>query len=57
MSWDQWQEISTGIIEILLKEMGKAYPRVRFAIPSTKIRYRPDAPWVDEEPEIDKKQR
>jgi len=37
------QEISTYIIEILLREFGKEFPRVRFAIPSQHIRYRPDA--------------
>jgi small-conductance mechanosensitive channel len=36
------QEISTGIIEILLREFGTEFPRVRFAIPSQNIRYRPD---------------
>jgi len=36
------QEISTYIIEILLREFGKEFPRVRFAIPSQNIRYRPD---------------
>ncbi|MCA1808611.1 MAG: mechanosensitive ion channel family protein [Kiritimatiellia bacterium] len=36
------QELSTYIIEILLREFGKAYPRVRFATPSQTIRHRPD---------------
>ncbi len=36
------QELSTYIIEILLREFGKEYPRVRFATPSQTIRYRPD---------------
>jgi len=36
------QELSTYIIERLLREFGKAYPRVRFATPSQTIRYRPD---------------
>lgn len=36
------QEISTNIIEILLREFGREFPRVRFAIPSQSIRYRPD---------------
>lgn len=36
------QEISTYIIEILLREFSKAYPRVRFATPSQTIRHRPD---------------
>jgi small-conductance mechanosensitive channel len=36
------QEISTYIIEILLRDFGKAFPRVRFAIPAQNIRYRPD---------------
>jgi small-conductance mechanosensitive channel len=34
------QEISTDIIERLLKDFGAAYPRIRFAIPSSSIRYR-----------------
>jgi len=36
------QELSTYIIEILLREFGKEFPSVRFAIPSQSIRYRPD---------------
>lgn len=36
------QELSTYIIERLLREFGKEYPRVRFATPSQNIRYRPD---------------
>jgi len=36
------QELSTYIIEILLREFGKEFPNVRFAIPSQSIRYRPD---------------
>lgn len=36
------QEISTNIIEILLREFRKEYPGVRFAIPATSVRYRPD---------------
>ena len=36
------QEFSTYIIEILLREFGKEFPRVRFAVPSQNIRYRPD---------------
>jgi small-conductance mechanosensitive channel len=36
------QELSTYIIERLLREFGKEFPRVRFAIPSQNIRYRPD---------------
>jgi len=36
------QELSTYIIERLLSEFGKVYPRVRFATPSQSIRYRPD---------------
>jgi len=35
------QELSTYIIEILLREFGKEYPRVRFATPSQTIRHRP----------------
>ena len=42
------QEISTNIIEILLKEFGKEYPRVRFAMPSQNIRYRADKGAGDE---------
>jgi small-conductance mechanosensitive channel len=38
------QEISTDIIEILLREFSRHYPRVRFANPATTIRYRPDEP-------------
>ena len=37
------QELSTYIIEILLREFGKEYPRVRFATPAQTVRYRPDA--------------
>ena len=37
------QELSTYIIEILLREFGREFPKVRFAIPSQNIRYRPDA--------------
>ena len=36
------QELSTYIIEILLREFGKEYPRLRFATPTQSIRYRPD---------------
>ncbi len=36
------QELSTYIIEILLREFGREFPRVRFAVPSQTIRYRPD---------------
>lgn len=36
------QELSTYIIEILLREFSKEYPRVRFATPSQTIRHRPD---------------
>lgn len=36
------QELSTYIIERLLKEFRKEYPRVRFATPSQTIRHRPD---------------
>ena len=42
------QEISTYIIEHLLKEFRKAYPRVRIAIPATRVRYRADA--IEETP-------
>jgi small-conductance mechanosensitive channel len=41
------QEISTDIIEILLREFSRHYPRVRFANPATTIRYRPDEPEGD----------
>ena len=34
------QEISTYIIEILLREFGKEYPKVRFAVPASNVRYR-----------------
>ncbi|MDT8390198.1 MAG: mechanosensitive ion channel family protein [Lentisphaeria bacterium] len=34
------QEFSTYIIEILLREFGKEYPRVRFAVPASSVRYR-----------------
>jgi small-conductance mechanosensitive channel len=36
------QEISTDIIEVLLREFTKAYPKVRFAIPAQSIRYSPE---------------
>jgi hypothetical protein len=36
------QELSTHIIEILLRDFGQEFPRVRFAVPSQNIRYRPD---------------
>lgn len=49
------QELSTYIIEILLREFGKEFPRVRFAVPSQNIRYRPDVhasgPSVEAVPE------
>ena len=45
----QRQEISTAIIEILLREFSRHYPRVRFANPATTIRYRPDDPEKDQE--------
>ena len=40
------QEFSTYIIEILLREFGKEFPRVRFAVPSQNIRYRPDTGFI-----------
>ena len=40
------QELSTYIIEILLREFGKEFPRVRFAVPSQNIRYRPDTGFI-----------
>lgn len=36
------QELSTYIVERLLKDFGREYPRVRFATPTQNIRYRPD---------------
>jgi len=36
------QELSTYIIERLLRDFGKEYPFVRFATPSQTIRYRPE---------------
>ena len=36
------QELSTYIIEILLQEFRKDFPRVRFAVPAQTIRHRPD---------------
>jgi small-conductance mechanosensitive channel len=36
------QEISTNIIEILLREFGREYPRVKFAVPASNVRYRLD---------------
>ena len=38
----QRQELSTYIIEILLREFRKEYPRVRFAVPASTIRYKLD---------------
>lgn len=40
------QELSTYIIEILLRDFGKEFPRVRFAVPSQNIRYRPDVGMI-----------
>jgi small-conductance mechanosensitive channel len=34
------QELSTYIIEILLREFGKEYPRVKFAVPASNVRYK-----------------
>ncbi len=36
------QELSTYIVERLLRDFGNEYPHVRFATPSQTIRYRPD---------------
>ncbi|MEX2381578.1 MAG: mechanosensitive ion channel family protein [Opitutales bacterium] len=36
------QELSTYIIECLLRDFSKEYPRVRFATPSQSVRYRPE---------------
>ena len=36
------QELSTYIVERLVRDFGKEYPNVRFATPSQTIRYRPD---------------
>ncbi len=41
------QELSTYIIERLLHDFGKEYPRVRFATPSQSIRYRPEVESFD----------
>jgi len=41
------QELSTYIIEILLREFSKEFPGVRFAIPSQVVQYRPDAGATD----------
>ena len=38
------QELSTYIIEILLREFGKEYPRVKFAVPASNIRHKLDEP-------------
>ena len=46
------QELSTYIIEILLREFGREFPRVRFAVPSQNIRYRPDAGHIGSAGEI-----
>jgi small-conductance mechanosensitive channel len=39
----QRQELSTYIIERLLRDFGREYPRVRFAVPASSVRYRPDS--------------
>ena len=36
------QEISTQVVEAILLSIRKEFPRIRFAMPSTNIRYRPD---------------
>lgn len=36
------QEISTNVIESVLRAFRENYPKVRFAIPSSMVRYRPD---------------
>lgn len=41
------QEISTYVIENILCAFRENYPRVRFAIPSSMVRYRPDASGGD----------
>jgi len=41
------QELSTYIIEILLRDFGREFPRVRFAIPAQSIQYRPDGRRAD----------
>lgn len=38
----QRQEVSTYTTGILLREFGKEYPRVRFAMPESNIRYKLD---------------
>ena len=40
------QEIATNVIENLLRAFRENYPQVRFAIPSSMVRYRPDASGV-----------
>jgi small-conductance mechanosensitive channel len=44
------QEISTAILEKVLASFREAYPRVRFAIPSTYIRYAPAGPAEPKKP-------
>ena len=36
------QEISTQVVEAVLLAIRAEYPRIRFAMPTTNIRYRPD---------------
>jgi len=45
------QEISTEIIEVLLREFKKEYPTIRFASPMTIVRHRPDEATQEESPE------
>ena len=40
------QEISTAIIEELLRKFKEQYPKVRFAIPSSYVHYREEAPFT-----------
>ena len=47
------QEISTYIIERLLKNFRDAYPKVRLAIPATRIRYREDGEQLQTEVNFD----
>jgi small-conductance mechanosensitive channel len=48
------QEISTTVIELLLKSFRANYPKIRFAIPSSNVRYRRDDDGSDSEPPYDK---
>ena len=43
------QELSTYIVEILMRDFGKEYPRVKFAVPASNIRYKLDEPGGKEQ--------